>query len=49
MGAEEPYDGLKPIASRGVWGACSPVKFLKTERCKTHPGILGLETFTSEG
>ena len=47
VGLEEPYDGLKPIISRGS-GGCSPGKFLKTERWETHPGILGLETLTSE-
>ena len=49
MGPEEPYDGLKPIISMGVRGACYPGKFLKTECWKMHPGILGPETLTSEG
>ena len=48
VGLEEPYDGLKPIISRGVRGPAPPGKFLKTERWETHPGILGLETLTSE-
>ena len=49
VGPEEPYDGLKPVISRGARGPGSPGKFLKTERWKMHPGILGLETLTSEG
>ena len=48
MGPEEPYDGLKPIISRGS-GGLLPRKIFENQCWKTHPGILGLETLTSGG